>query len=318
MSSVRSINEPRLLLEVELAPLLGSRFQPTGFPDLGAAEYTAGDRRMLLVESAQSMANRLEASCWDEAAGDLVAPLDGLPYVEVELPDGAKTNSILEAHRLNSVYIEKSDGWHEITEAVGFTEKQPFDRRRLAVALMRLDPNSLIHGIFLESIAGVVRLPRMLSAFIEASDVSIAPSGGVKFDRVQPATGAETTPYGRAAEGYGNVPFHRDEYAAAKIDAYFNLDLALLRGLGLSEAAEELLFDLALFKIRRFLAGGLRLRTACDLEVVAINVLRPVGWELPPLDELEERLPQRIEAAAGDYFSEPRKRTYRYEASKKG
>jgi len=30
---------PRLLLEVELQPVQGDRFQPTGFPDLGAAIY---------------------------------------------------------------------------------------------------------------------------------------------------------------------------------------------------------------------------------------------------------------------------------------
>ncbi len=30
-------NEPRLLIEAELKPVQGSRFQPTGFPDLGAA-----------------------------------------------------------------------------------------------------------------------------------------------------------------------------------------------------------------------------------------------------------------------------------------
>jgi len=28
-------NEPRLLVEVNLKPLQGTRFQPTGFPDLG-------------------------------------------------------------------------------------------------------------------------------------------------------------------------------------------------------------------------------------------------------------------------------------------
>ena len=31
----------RLLIEVPLRPIQGSRFQPTGFPDLGAATYTA-------------------------------------------------------------------------------------------------------------------------------------------------------------------------------------------------------------------------------------------------------------------------------------
>jgi hypothetical protein len=32
--------------------------------------------RSLLVESAQSMANRLEAVCWDESVNDLVSPAD--------------------------------------------------------------------------------------------------------------------------------------------------------------------------------------------------------------------------------------------------
>src|SRR5690606_94559 len=100
-------NEPRLLLEIDLKPLQGSRFQPTGFPDLGAADYQAPDgTRMLLVESAQSMANRLEAVCWDEANNDWTEPLKGLPYVAVvDEEDKLLTNSVLEAHRLNSPYI---------------------------------------------------------------------------------------------------------------------------------------------------------------------------------------------------------------------
>ncbi|WP_201789144.1 type I-U CRISPR-associated protein Cas7 [Scytonema hofmannii] len=58
-------NESRLLIEAELIPLQGTRFQPTGFPDLDAATYTLPGKEkteMLLVESAQSVANRLEES----------------------------------------------------------------------------------------------------------------------------------------------------------------------------------------------------------------------------------------------------------------
>lgn len=48
---------PRLLLEAELSPVAGNRFQPTGFADLGAAEYSLPDgTKMLLVESSQSVA----------------------------------------------------------------------------------------------------------------------------------------------------------------------------------------------------------------------------------------------------------------------
>ena len=62
---------PRLLLEAPLQPLQGTRFQPTGFPNLGAATYEGpGGERMLLVESAQSMANRLETVCWDKPSDD--------------------------------------------------------------------------------------------------------------------------------------------------------------------------------------------------------------------------------------------------------
>ena len=57
----------RLLIEANLQPVQGKRFQPTGFPDLGPATYQAGDTACLLLESAQSMANRLENTIWDES-----------------------------------------------------------------------------------------------------------------------------------------------------------------------------------------------------------------------------------------------------------
>jgi CRISPR-associated protein Csb1 len=295
---------PRLLIEARLHPVQGTRFQPTGFPDLGAAQYRLGDQQLLLVESAQSMANRLEATAWDEAAGDLVRPLNGLPYVKSKLPDGAETNSILEAHRLNSPYIINSKEFGAIKERIGYDKEAPFNRRRLAEALFAYDPNSLVHGIFLEKVGGTVRLPRALSAFVEASGVEVAASGGVKVDRVQPGTEGETTKYGKAADGYGNVPYHRDEYAAERITAFFNLDLALIRGFGLGEAAETLLIALALYKIRRLLREGLRLRTACDLDLVEVNVTRPTDFKLPDLDALETALPDLIKAAS-DRFSKP-------------
>ena len=65
-------DKPRILIEAMLKPVAGTRIQPTGFPDLGPATYEAPDGNggtvsTLLVESAQSMANRLEAVCWDDA-----------------------------------------------------------------------------------------------------------------------------------------------------------------------------------------------------------------------------------------------------------
>src|SRR5439155_25702454 len=69
---------------------------------------------------------------------------------------------------------------------------------------------------------------------------------------------------------------------------FFNVDLALVRGFGLPDEAKELLVVLALFKIQKFLAEGLRIRTACDLELTNINVVRPTAWQLPAIAELRD------------------------------
>lgn len=297
-------HSPRLLVEADLQPLQGTRFQPTGFPDLGAAQYTLPDRsQAVLVESAQSMANRLETVCWDYAERTWVAPLRGLPYVEV-FGEGGQwlTCSLLESHRLNSPYIlegKDKSFFDRLKQELGGLAEGRIDLQRLATVLLRYDVNALLHGIFLakkDLAGGRLRLPRALSAFIEAHDVSIAASGGLKRDDVDPS--------GDAKKGFGHVPFHRDEYTG-KLRAYFNLDLAQIRGFRLGPAAERLLIGLALFKIQRFLAEGLRLRTACDLEVVGdVVVRRPDAFVLPDLAALSAAMPALVaEARAG--FADP-------------
>lgn len=290
----------RLLLEADLRPVQGERFQPTGFPELGAATYTLpGGRDMLLVESEQSMANRLEAACWDEEAGDLAAPLRGMPYVRVWQNDQVLTNSILEAHRLNSPYILKSRDdafFQQLRGQLGGNERTAVDVQTLARVAWAYDPNSVLHGIFLEKIQGRLRLQRLLSAFIEAQDVRPVESGGVKNDRVSPGAGPREV-------GFGNVPYARTQYVAATITAYFNLDLATLRGYRLGGEAERFLTLLAMWKIRRFLEEGLRLRTACDLVCSEVKGTRPEGFKLPEKSELEPALESALAQAQG--FVEP-------------
>lgn len=266
-------DQPRLLMEVKLKPLQGDRFQPTGFADLGPARYSLPDgTEMLLLESAQSVANRMELACWNEDSSAWVEDLQGLPYVRVNRVDGRElTNSVLEAHRINSEYIMKSGDTsfrNSFTEEIAYSKGSPVDWRKFHAGLFKYDIGSLIHGCFLEEIGGRLRTTRSLSGFIEARNVASVESGGVKNNRVEP----------ELKGGEGNVPYHRTEFTAEEIKGYFNLDLALLRGYGLGDDATQLLIALALFKVRRFLSTGLRLRTACDLEAVEdICVTRPPG-----------------------------------------
>jgi len=299
--NMEKLNEsPRLLIGVALKPLQGTRFQPTGFPDIGAATYDAPDgAKMLLVESTQSMANRMEAVCWDGACNEPVQPLNGLPYVAVNDKDGKPlTNSILEAHRINSAYItDAKDSKTDLLFAEKFGKKgdsvKPFgsqERKDLASLLFKYDTSALLHGIFMPKYAGGrCRLPRALSAFVEAENVSEAVSGGVKNDLIDPSKGDE----GGAEKGYGNIPYPRSEYTG-KITAFFNLDLAQIRSYGLGEDAEKLLVALALFKIRKVLNDGLRFRTACDLKAEAPKITAPEGFVLPAEEELSNELPNLI------------------------
>ncbi len=301
---------PRLLLRAKLKPLQGTRFQPTDFPEIGAAQYEGPDGTpMLLVESAQSMANRMEAVCWDKVADDWVGPLKGLPVIKVNDKHGKPlTNSVLEAHRINSEYIARSDDFKLIADALAYKKDRRFSvRKQLVPVLLKYDINSLLHGVFLEEIAGVIRLPRALSGFIEATNVKVAASGGVKF-------GLEP----EKKEGEGNVPYPRDEFVSPDINAFFNLDLAQLRGYGLPETVYQLLVALALYKIRAFLEYGLRLRTACDLECEGIEIQRPQGFELPTLSDLEQALPGLIQAASTDAQFEQTTVTYSGGGKKKG
>ncbi len=365
---VRDKSIPRVLIEAALKPVAGTRIQPTGFPDLGPADYlappTTEDEKTkypkgvptVLVKSAQSMANRLEAVCWDEGADDIAEELKGLPFVRVKLiglGDGTDTTtSLQEFHRLNSPYImsavntentvfsqalrpqlgiklapggqksakkTKAKDDSESTDDTAGGNKEPDDvpgvinLRKLAAVCFKYDPNSLVHGVFLEKIAGRLRHPRALSAFIEATGSVRADSGGVKFDRVIPdkANLAAVTgiPANKAAEaGYVNVPFHRTEFSPESVTAYFSLDLAQLRGYGLKPEATELLATLSLWKVRKFLDSNMRLRTACELEMVdrpnAINGKRPKGFELFPASELATRLGELIRACK-PLFSDP-------------
>jgi CRISPR-associated protein Csb1 len=297
---------PRLLLQADLVPVQGTRFQPTGFPDVGAAVYTLPNgKEQLLVESAQSVANRLESVCWDDAENELVTPLKGLSYVRINGTNGELlTSSIQEAHRLNSAYIERTEFFEkEFKPAVGFDDKKPLDRGKFIAALARFDVGCLIHGVFLESIAGVLRVPRLLSGFIEAEGVGRVNTGGVKNDRVQATKDEEG---GRtAAEGFGNVPFHRTEFVAESITAYFNLDLQQLRGYRLGPEMERLLFALSLFKVQKFLADGLRLRTACDLNATSLMVKAPTDFKVPPSSELTAVLPGLIRAVQSHFAPAP-------------
>lgn len=300
---------PRLLMETKLKPLQGHRFQPTGFADLGPARYTLPDgTEMLLVESVQSVANRMELACCQEDRRTLLSELNGLPYVVSKANGEVLTASYLEAHRLSSPYLLNDEWATTLANDMNLRDNFALNDRAIFRTLFKYDPACLLHGVWLslkqykdKFSGGRVRVLRTLSGFIEAEGVSVAEHGGTKFDK----NFARTDENADAETGYGTLPFHRTEFVAREIKAYFNLDLGLLRGYGLGEDATNLLIALALFKIHRFLSTGLRLRTACDLEVDGkLMVTRPNGFQILEEKALLDEC-QRLIALCRPLFANP-------------
>ncbi|MBU1221461.1 type I-U CRISPR-associated protein Cas7 [Myxococcota bacterium] len=295
---------PRLLMSAKLIPVQGERFQPTGFPDIGAATYFLSDgSSRLLVESTQSMANRLEATIVKHD-GTLIDELKGLSWIRVHLVGEAEswTSSLVEAHRINSPYIIESSKEFQkmLTEEMGYRRGLLIDWQKVAKTLFKYDINSLLHGIFMSNVEdGRIKLPRIISAFIEAEDIREAAYGGVKNNAMDPKGELRSANYDK--DVYGNVPYSRTEYTAGAITASFNIDMNMINNLGLEEVQKDLLVNLALLKIRLFLEKGLRLRTACDLYLEE-DIKGPAG--IPSSAELMKSCQDLIAKCSG-YFAAP-------------
>lgn len=296
----------RIRYAIRLAPAVGSVFQPTGFPDVGAATFSrpVGDGgktvECLLVESAQSMANHLESTGWDAARQEPVDVFAGLPWVRVSAADDGRflTSSRLESHRLASAFVKDStfDGQSMkdvIRERLQLQADTPLDHRAIAAAVFALDPLCLVHGVFFAEKANVwpgqPKIARAITAIVEATDVRTVNSGGVKRDVVLHSAGDGTS----SDTGYGSIPFHRQEFTARSIALHVSIDRLQFRSYGLGEAASDLLEAIAIWELRTLLDEGLRLRTACDLDPVEIPP------DLPTADEAACRIRDGIDACAG-------------------
>jgi CRISPR-associated protein Csb1 len=287
--------ESPLVLTATLEPIVGDRFQPAGFPEIGHVIYKAprkdgSTENVCIVDSAASMANHLETVCQRGAHDlDLVDELSGMPYIRCvtgELVDGKLPNnkretivtSLTEGHRIASSYFldgaalksdgAKGDGKFEgelITKfgivLPGSSKAHPPPEKWWDVFknIFEIDPNSLVHGVLFPQ--WQIKISRALTAHLEAFGAGRVDRSGVKFDRLGKTTS-------------GQPIFAVDDATAESIRATFVLDVSLIRSfgrqkgetaVGLSEKQQEFLVALALWKIQRLLASPFRFRSGCHL-----------------------------------------------------
>lgn len=293
--------ESPLVLTATFEPIAGDRFQPAGFPEIGHVIYKAPRKdgsaeNVCIVDSAASMANHLEAICQRGAHDlDLVDELSGMPYIRCvtgDLVDGRLPNdrretivtSLTEGHRIASSYFldgaalksdgAKGDGKFEgelITKfeivLPGSSKAHPPSEKWWNVfkTIFEIDPNSLVHGVLFPQ--WQIKIPRALTAHLEAFGAGRVDRSGVKFDRLGKTTS-------------GQPIFAVDEATAESIRATFVLDISLIRSfgrkkgettLGLSEKQQEFLIALALWKVHQLLASPFRFRSGCHLRCTELS-----------------------------------------------
>lgn len=304
------LQQDRVLITAELHLANGAFFQPTGFPDIGACIYTDGTgQRRCLVESEQSMANRLEAVCMT-SPGVWREPLAGhLPIIRVESKTTGSliATNLTEPHRIASSYVLEGtvDGTtlqKKLEQHLGLGDKAkdwPLDRRgQLSQTVFALDPAAILHGFqFMQWEVVGLRAARLLHSRLEAvlTDESEVHYGLVKVDNIEP----ESSSLKKSNKGQSIAPKAR--YVPKSIQASFEIDLLALRERSLvgnrdtnseisvakNQDAQRFLLSLALWKIHQFLTNGpafdsrtgetvgaLRLRTDCSLAVSKVTCSR--------------------------------------------
>lgn len=301
----------RIVIKALLDPIYQT-IQPTLFPQTGYATYKdpKSGRDCLIVESPQSMSNRLEELVLKPNSPNLeLLPLfNGLSYVVLfdKTLNKIVASTVTLPHRIGTGYIAK----HKESE-LGKQLVSEINRNGLYLTLFKYDPFSLIHGVFLSHLAsGKNKVTRALTGRIEASNVVVVPVGGASKDPISASSnkwqlkgyfeGAEAQTKG-SSFGMGNLPYYQEEYACETITATFTIDRYLLETYGLPEPAKNLLVAIAQWKVLKFLDSPIRLRTS-QYDVVEIN---KSGLEAN-LSDLEKYIPKLIEQCTKEgLFAKP-------------
>ncbi len=315
-ATLLTTNQSRLIIQAKLAPVAGkTRFQPAGFPEIGHVIYSTPDnRKVCIVDSAASMANHLETVCVQGFDLSLVGELNGLPYVQCvtgNKKDEVVVTSLSEGHRLASDYFLKGnrlvnntiedkkfgdvlrDDEFKLRNLDKKTHPLPAQWWNVFSSIFRHDPNSLVHGILFPAMG--IKLPRVLTATLDAYGADRVATSGVKFDKL-------------GKTNSGQPIFAKDEETASEIRATFIIDLSLIRSFGrgnngLNDAQKQLVLGLALWKIGKLLGSSFRFRSECDLELsnieisgknsqisaLAINIkdlINKAGFQDPPITKI--------------------------------
>jgi CRISPR-associated protein Csb1 len=295
--------ESPLVLTATLEPIVGDRFQPAGFPEIGHVIYKAprkdgSTQNVCIVDSAASMANHLESVCQRGAHDvDLVEELDGLPYIRcvtnaAEGKEPTKNREVVvtsftEGHRIASSYFIEGTVLSGDAKATRKNKEGKDEPLTLEADLIDkfgivLPGSSKAHpppdkwwnvfktifAVDPNSLVHGVLFPQWQIKISRALTAHLEAFGADRVDR----SGVKFDRLGKTTSG--QPIFAVDDATAESIRATFVLDVSLIRSfgrnkddgrLGLSTEQQELIVALALWKIQKLTQSPFRFRSGCHL-----------------------------------------------------
>ncbi|NER84448.1 MAG: type I-U CRISPR-associated protein Cas7 [Leptolyngbya sp. SIO1D8] len=295
--------------------------KPPTFLDVGVSQaYLPWERRLdVLLHTPQATANLIEASIWDDVNHTLIPELAGLPFVEIYTESGQYVASTLDLpHRLGTGYLLKNK--HAQLDGQRFREglRERIRSQGVYQAAFALCPMSIVLGSFYTHIAGVYRIPRVLSGEFVAENAVSMPTGGAVHDPVsargmgvnikhmfaisRDKKGEKDKTVDKPSQaGLGNIVYVRESFKAERYVGRFVIDTRLVDKSNLDAKAKHLIQVLSEYLVRRLLSEPVTLRTECYLTPVQETAMR----ELPGLADLETQVNAAIQDCA-DLFDKVR------------
>lgn len=282
--------------------------KPPQFLDVGVSQaYLPWEERLdVLLHTPQATANLIEASIWDEVNHQLMPPeLEGLPFVEIYTESGRYVASTLDLpHRLGTGYLLKNK--YAKLDGQRFREglRERFRNQGVYPSVFALCPMSIVLGSFYTHIAGVYKVPRVLSGEFVAENAIAMPTGGAVHDPVSARgqginskhifgvdkNGKDKTIKKPSEAGLGNIVYVRESFKAERYVGRFVIDTRLVEKSDLPNKAQTLIQLLSKYLLRRLLSEPVTLRTECHLMPQSEEGLE----ELPDLETLKNELKEAI------------------------
>lgn len=283
--------------------------KPPTFLDVGVSQaYLPWEQRLdVLLHTPQATANLIEDSVWDAVKHELIPELKGLPFVDIYTESGQYVASTLDLpHRLGTGYLLKNK--HAKLDGQRFREglRQRIRDRGVYQAVFELCPMSIVLGSFYTHIAGVYRIPRVLSGEFVAENAISMPTGGAVHDPVSARgqginsshifaidkkSGKDKAVKKPSEAGLGNIVYVRESFKAQRYVGRFVIDTRLVDKSNLDDRAKHLVQVLSEYLMRRLLSEPVTLRTECYLMLTKEASLR----SLADLQKLEKQVQQAIQ-----------------------